>query len=255
MTNDIVMVHGMWGGSWCWSFFKSYFEDKGYTCHVPVLRHHDIDPSDPVPKDLGTTSLLDYVQDLEAYIKKFEKKPILMGHSMGGLLVQMLTAKGLAKKSVLLTPAPPAGIHAISWSVFKCFLSMFLQWGFWKKAHRIPFERAVWAFLHHLPESEQKKEYQKLVYESGQAASEIGLWPLDPNKASRVDETKITSPMLIVTASKDRIVPAFIVRKIADKYHHVAIFKEFENHSHWLIGEENWEEVADYVKRWIENSS
>jgi non-heme chloroperoxidase len=255
MAKSIVMIHGMWGGAWCWDIFKSYFEDKGYQCYVPILRHHDIEPGDTPPKELGTTSLVDYVADLEAYIKKLPEKPIIMGHSMGGLLVQMLSQKDLATKSVLLTPAPPADIHAISCSVFKCFLSMFLQWGFWRKPHRIPFERAVFAFLHQLPEHQRKIEYNKLVYESGQASSEIGLWLLDPNKASKVDESLITAPQLIITASNDRIVPAVVVRKIAKKYSRTADFKEFENHSHWLIGEECWEEVANYVLDWIENRS
>ncbi len=255
MTNDIVMIHGMWCGDWCWTFFKSYFEARGYACHVPVLRHHDIDPGGAAPKELGATGLLDYVDDLEAYIQKFHEKPILMGHSMGGLLAQILMEKGLARTSVLLTPAPPAGIHCISWSVMKSFFSIFSQWEFWKKPHQISFETAVYALLHQLPESRQKKEYQKMVYESGRAAFEIGLWYLDHNRASRVDETKITCPALIVAGSKDRIVPASVVRKVAEKYRHVATFKEFETHSHWLIGEDNWETVAAYVLTWLENGS
>lgn len=251
--NNIVMIHGMWGAAWCWEPFKSYFEKRGYTCHVPVLRHHDASPSDPPPKGLGTTSLLDYVDDLEAYLSGFDEPPILFGHSMGGLLAQKLAEKGLAQKAVLLTPAAPAGIHIISWSVLKCFLSMFLGWAFWRKPHKIPFKRAVYAFLHQLPESLQKEAYQKLVYESGQAASEIGLWFLDPQKASRVDAANITCSMLIVAASNDRIVPASAVRKIAEKYRHTATFKEFTGHSHWLIGEKKWEDVADYTADWIED--
>ncbi|CCK81799.1 alpha/beta hydrolase [Desulfobacula toluolica] len=255
MTNNIVMIHGMWGSDWCWTFFKSYFEARGYNCHVPVLRHHDSDPKDTPPDGLGTASLLDYADDLEAYLQKFDNKPILMGHSMGGLLAQILAAKGLARTLVLLTPAPPAGIHCISWSVLKSFFSIFSQWEFWKKPHRISFEAASYAILHQLPESRQKKEYQKMVYESGRAAFEIGFWYLDHNRASRVDETKITCPALIVAGSKDRIVPAWVVRKIAEKYQHVATFKEFESHSHWLIGEDKWETAAACVLRWLENGA
>ncbi|MCF6248339.1 MAG: alpha/beta hydrolase [Desulfobacula sp.] len=255
MAESIVMVHGMWGGPWCWEKFQPFFENKGYQCHVPALRHHDILPGDLPPGQLGTTSLLDYVQDLENYIEKMSEKPIIMGHSMGGLLVQMLAQRNLATKTIMLAPAPPAGIHALSYSVFKCFLSMFSTWGFWKKPHRIPFKTAKFAFLHQLSASQQKEQYNRLVYEAGQAASEIGLWLLDPNKASCVDETKITCPQLIIGASSDRIVPAAVVRKVAAKYHQTADYKEFEKHSHWLIGEDGWELVAEYVAKWIENKS
>jgi non-heme chloroperoxidase len=253
MSRSIVMVHGMWGGAWCWDIFKIYFETQGYQCHVPVLRHHDVSPEDPPPAALGTTSLLDYAADLETYIRNLPEKPILMGHSMGGLLVQMLAQRGLALKSVLLTPAPPSGIHAISGSVLKCFLSMFLKWAFWRKPHRIPFERAVYAFLHQLPKDRQQKEYNRLVFESGKAAFEIGMWPLDKKKASCVDETKIDCPQLIIAASNDRIVPAAVVKKVYHKYRQTADFKQFEGHSHWLLGEEGWEEVAGYVLSWLEN--
>lgn len=252
MAKSIVMVHGMWGGAWCWDIFKSYFERKGYECHVPVLRHHDVKPGEPPPVGLGTTGLADYVRDLEEYIQKLPEKPILMGHSMGGLLVQLLSQKDIALKSVLLTPAPPAGIHALTYSVFKCFLSMFLNWGFWRKPHRIPFKRAEYAFLHQLPDAEKKDAYDKLVYEAGKASFQIGFWLLDSERASHVDEDKIKAPQLIITATNDRIVPASVVRKIAKKYERTADFKEFESHSHWLIGEDGWEDIAAFVLEWIE---
>jgi len=64
MTDNIVMIHGMWGGSWSWENFKNFFEQKGYQCFTPVLRHHDIDPADSMDPNQGITSLMDYAQDL-----------------------------------------------------------------------------------------------------------------------------------------------------------------------------------------------
>jgi pimeloyl-ACP methyl ester carboxylesterase len=214
-----------------------------------------MDPSDPPFPDLGRTSLLDYVEDLGTFIRKLGPKPILMGHSMGGLLTQMLAAKGLAAKAILLAPAPPAGIHALSWSMFRSFSGMFFQWGFWRKPHRISFDMAVYAFLHQLPESEQKQEYENLVYESGRAAAEIGLWYLDPSCASRVDDTRVTCPVLIVAGGKDRIVPVGVARKILQKYREVAILKEFDRHCHWLMGGDDWEPVAACVLDWLEGGA
>ncbi len=255
MSKTIVMIHGMFGSSWCWDWFKPYFENKGYKCHTPILRHHDISPLENPPKELGTTSLNDYVNDLEKYILKLDEKPILIGHSMGGLLVQLLAAKGLGTKAVMFTPASPSGINALSWSVFKCFSRFFTTWAFWRKPYRISYKLAVYAFLHLMPEQEQKQAYNLLVPESGRAAAEIGLWMFDKNNASKVDETKIHCPMLITSASKDRIVPASVVKKVYKKYIRNAEYKEFENHSHWLIGEQGWEDVADYVAKWLDKKS
>ncbi len=107
MAKTIVMIHGMFGGGWYWDNYKGFFEKRKFQCHTPTLRFHDVDPEDKPCSDLGTTSLLDYAQDLEDYIGELDERPILIGHSMGGLLAQILGARGLAMGLVLLTPAPP----------------------------------------------------------------------------------------------------------------------------------------------------
>lgn len=251
MSKTIVMIHGMWGGSWCWDNFKNFFEEKGYQCHIPVLRHHDVDPGDKPKPELGTTSLLDYAHDLETYIRKLDEPPIIMGHSMGGLLAQILGARGLAECLVLLTPASPSGINALNFSVIKSFWGILTRWGFWRNPHRISFKAAVYSMMHLLPDEEQKKTYNKLVYESGRAATETGLWLLDPKGASKVDETKVTCPVLIVAGAEDRITPVSVVKKVAKKYDSVATYKEFENHAHFVISEPGWEKIAAYVFEWL----
>lgn len=252
MSKTIVMIHGMWGGGWYWENFKNFFQEKGYRCHAPTLRHHDIEPNAaPPPSELGNTSLLDYAEDLEKYILTLDEKPILMGHSMGGLLAQILGSRGLANSLVLLTSAPPSGIFALKFSVLKSFWSVMTTWGFWKNPSLIPFEAAVYATMHMLPENERKPLYDKFVYESGRAAAEIGLWLLDPQKAARVDAKMVDCPVLVIAGSEDRITPASVVKKIAEKYKTTSTYKEFKNHAHWILLEPGWEEVATFVLNWI----
>jgi len=86
MNNTIFMIHGMWSGGWYWENYCQFFKDRGYRCLAPTLRLHDVDPKEPPHPDLGTVSLLDYVSDLENEIRKLDHQPIIMGHSMGGLL-------------------------------------------------------------------------------------------------------------------------------------------------------------------------
>lgn len=251
MAETIVMIHGMWGGSWCWDNYRAFFEQKGFRCRTPVLRHHDIRPQDPPPEALGRLSLREYADDLEAFIGDLEETPFIMGHSMGGLLAQMLAARGLGKGLVLLTPAPPAGINALTFSVIRSFWSVLTRWGFWRTPHRLPFEAASYAMLHRLPEDQRRREYAKLVYESGRAAAEIGFWLLDPRAASRVDHAAVKCPMLVVGATEDRITPLAATRKVAKKYGPQATFREFSGHAHWVIGEPGWEEIAGAVHRWM----
>lgn len=255
MRKSIVMIHGMWGGSWAWDNYKSFFEDKGYTCYTPVLRYHDISPNGRPDPALGATSLLDYAQDLKEYISGLDDKPVIMGHSMGGLITQILGTHGLGKALILLTPASPSGINALRFSVIKSFWGILTKWGFWKKPNRISFKASQYAIMHLLSETEQKKSYDKFVYESGRAAFEIGFWLLDGKGAAKVDASKISCPVLVVAGSEDRITPAKVTQKVAKKYSTVSTYKEFENHAHWVIGENGWEEIAAFISDWIDDLS
>ena len=241
----------MWGGAWLWENYKNFFEQSGFQCYTPLLRYHDMDPNDQPDPRLGATSLLDYAQDLEEYIHNLDQKPFLMGHSMGGLLAQILGARGLARGLVLLTPASPSGINAMNYSVIKSFWSVLTKWGFWHKPNRLPFEAAAYSMLHLLPEEEQKAVYDRCVYESGRAAAEIGFWLLDFKGGSKVDQSKINCPVLVIAGAEDRITPASVVRKVADKYKTVSTYKEFENHAHWVVAEPGWEEIAEFAADWL----
>ena len=251
MARTIVMIHGMMGGAWCWEEYRSYFEDKGYNCVTPTLRFHDVDPDSPPNPDLGTTSLVDYAQDLTQEIEKLGESPILMGHSMGGLLAQILGSRGLAEALVLLTPAAPAGINMLTPTVIRTFWSAQTQWGFWRKPFRLPLEVVSHSALQLFTPAGQKDLYSKFVYESGRAATEIGYWFLYRRGASRVDESRITCPVLVVAGGRDRMTPHTIVRRVADKYRAVSTYRLFADHSHQVISEPGWEEVAEYVANWL----
>ncbi|MEJ2421786.1 MAG: alpha/beta hydrolase [Acidobacteriota bacterium] len=248
----LYMVHGMWGGPHHWDNYRTFFEGRGYRCITPVLRHHNVDPKDDPPPELGSTSLLDYAEDLEREVNTLDEPPILMGHSMGGLLVQMLAARGLGKKMGALTPASPGDVVALRWSVIKSFRTGIFRRSFWKRPYRQTFNEACYSMMHLLPPDRQRDEYDKYVYESGRAAFEIGFSLLDRQRASRVDETKIKCPMLIVGAQEDRITPASVVRKVAKKYGDRCEYKEFPGHAHWVLGEPGWEDVAGFVADWLE---
>lgn len=250
MAGTIVMIHGMMCGAWCWEKYRGFFTDKGYRCHVPVLRYHDMDPRDKPDQRLGTTSLLDYARDLEGEIRQLAEPPVLLGHSMGGLLAQMLAGRGLARALVLLAPAAPAGIWSVTGSEVKNFLLLLRQVSFRRGAFRIAYPAAVYAFLDRMPAGKQEEVYQQLVYESGRAALEIGCWFLDPRRASRVDPGKVKCPVLVVAGKQDKLTPVSVVKQVASMYQPLVTYAEFD-YTHWLIGEPGWEAVAGYVAQWL----
>lgn len=251
MANTVFLIHGMWGGPFYWEPFRSVLEARGWHCIAATLPFHDVDPQCAPDPRLGRTGLLDYADALEREIDALPEPPVLIGHSMGGLLAQMLCARGKARAAVLLAPASPAGIFALTPSVLRSFLPVMLRWGFWRKPMRQPFATAAYSMLHLLPPEEQRATYARFVPESGRAAAEIGLWPLDPHRASRVDPAKVTCPLLVLGGSEDRITPVTVVRKVASRYGARAEFRELPNHAHWLMAEPGWEEVASCVVEWL----
>jgi len=252
-AETVLMIHGMWGGAWYWAGYREMFEAAGWRCVAPTLPYHDMDPGGAPDPRLGTTSLLDYAGFLEGEIAQLSGPPVLVGHSMGGLLSQMLGARGLAKALVLLAPASPAGILALTPSVVRSLWSVQTTWGFWKKPMRPTFAEAAYAMLNLLPEQERRAVYDRFVYESGRAAYEIGYWLLDARKASRVDASRVACPVLVVGSARDRITPASVVREVAKKYRDVCTYREFENHAHWVIGEPDWEEIAGTALSWLQS--
>jgi pimeloyl-ACP methyl ester carboxylesterase len=251
MAETVFMVHGMCGGAWVWDNYRSFFESRGHSCVATTLRFHDIDPRDAPPPQLGTTGLLDYVGDLEAQIHQLGREPILMGHSMGGLLVQMLGGRGLGRALVLLAPAAPAGIICLKPTLIKGFGSILARWGWWRKPIRHTFEEAAYGMLHSLSVEDQRSTYERFVYESGRAGFEAGFWFIDPKRAARVDESRVTCPVLVIAGAQDRLASARVSRQIAHKYEPLSTYHRFPNHAHWLVAEPGWQNVAEYISGWL----
>jgi pimeloyl-ACP methyl ester carboxylesterase len=251
MARTIVMIHGMWSGGWCWENYRQFFTQRGYRCLVPTLRFHDADLQAPPPPELGTTSLLDYAADLEKEISQLEETPILMGHSMGGLLAQILGSRGRASALALLAPVSPHGILALRPSVIRSFWSGLTRWGFWRRPLRQTFAEAAYSTMHLLDPEAQREIYSRYVCESGRAACEIGFWPLDRRSASKIDAARVTCPVLIATGAQDRIVPVSVVRKVAQKYRAVTTYREYANHAHWLLLEPGWQNIAGDIADWL----
>jgi pimeloyl-ACP methyl ester carboxylesterase len=246
------MIHGMWGTPHVWRHWRAVLEARGWSVHAPALRQHNAPPLKP-PPGLGTTSLLDYATDLEAAIKHLPAKPVIIGHSMGGLLAQILAARDLCTAAVLLCPAPPAGVFALQPSVMRAFLRIQLRWGWWKRPHRATYKEAMYGTFNTCTNvMECEHEYAHFVHESGRVLVEIGLPFLDSRRAARVDPAAISCPTLVIGAGQDRLTPARVVRKIARRYGTVAEHREFSGQGHWVLGQPGWQEVATFVADWLD---
>jgi len=244
----VVMIHGAFCGPWSLDGLKEKFEAAGYQVAAPVLRFHDVSPA---PKALGTTGLADYAADLEEDIAALKAAPILMGHSMGGLLAQMLAARTEVSGLILLAPSAPWGVPPTTLFEIGAAQAMHLQLGYWNRVLEPSRDVALAHSLDKLPKHIRDAVYARFVPESGRATFEIMNWALDMNNASAVDAARITAPLLFLTGSEDRINPPSTVARIAALYGNRATAEVLPGMGHWLIGEPGWEVLADKALGWL----
>jgi pimeloyl-ACP methyl ester carboxylesterase len=248
-----VMIHGAFCGPWAFAHWKPLLEARGYDVHLPTLRYHDAGKRPP--PELGTTSLLDYAADLEAYLHGLKAPALLIGHSMGGLLAQMLATRCEVRAMALLAPSAPYGIMPSTHFEIASAQALFLAGDFWNQPLRPEKWIAFANSLDLLSAAEREAVFAQFVPESGLATFEIMNWGLDAKMASTVDANKVTCPVLCLAGTRDKVNPPGTVSNIAQRYRKLASFVELPNHSHWLIGEPGWEKIAARVLDWLETNA
>jgi pimeloyl-ACP methyl ester carboxylesterase len=241
----VVMIHGAFCGGWAFAHWRAMFEARGFEVHLPTLRHHDCGRHPP--KELGTTSLLDYADDLEKLLDKIGRPAFLVGHSMGGLLAQMLAARRAVRGVACLAPSAPYGILPSTPFEIASAQALYMAGEFWNKPLHPERWIAIANALDMLDEAGRERVFAQFVPESGLATFEIMQWALDARHASSVDAARVTCPVLCLAGARDRINPPGTVRAIARRYRTLGTFEEIPNHSHWPIGEHGWEKTAERV--------
>lgn len=259
MTQTIVLIHGAWVTPACWDSFRGFFEERGYECVAPPWPGKDrsieairVDPSPLL--GLGIGEIADHYDRI---VRALPEPPILVGHSFGGLFVQILLDRGLGACGVAIDPAPPRGVLAFEPSAFRSLASVLLTWRGWRKVVHWSYANFRYAFVHSLPEAEARAAYDTHVTpETGRVFFQGGLSGFARHSPATVDFSNATrAPLLIVAGADDHIVPASIVRRNHRKYAKssaVTDYKEFPGRTHWIIAQEGWPEVAGFALDWIE---
>jgi pimeloyl-ACP methyl ester carboxylesterase len=249
MRRPVLFIHGAFCGPWSLEGLQQKFETRGYPCKAPALRFHD---GARPPMALGTTGLADYAADLEEEVLALRTAPILVGHSMGGLLAQQVASRTKVAALVLLAPSPPWGVPPTTLFEIGAAQTMHLHPGYWNAVLEPSRDVALAHSLDKLPRHMREDVLSRLVPESGRATFEIMSWGLDVNRASEVDADAVAAPLLFLTGSEDRINPPSTVARIAALYRERAACEVLDGMGHWLIGEPGWERLAARALAWLE---
>ncbi|NWG46050.1 MAG: alpha/beta hydrolase [Alphaproteobacteria bacterium] len=252
MKPPVLMIHGAFAGGWSFERLALRLEARGHEVHRPDLRFHDLGPHQKPPAALGTTGLQDYLHDLLARVDALRTPPVLVGHSMGGLLAQMLAARRHVAGAVLLAPSPPWGVLPSTQFEIAQAQGLYLAGNFWEMPLKPRFWIAAAHALDRLPEPERRATFARFVPESGRAVFEVLQWPLDHSRASAVFAGDVSCPLLVMVGTEDRINPPQTVKRVAARYRSRARYVELEGMSHWLIAEPGWERVAERMESWLD---
>jgi pimeloyl-ACP methyl ester carboxylesterase len=253
-TKTIVLIHGMFMTPLCWEKWIPYYQSKGYHAIAPAWPGRDkpvetLRAAHPDP-ELPKLKLNHIVDHMETFIKGLGEKPAIIGHSMGGLAVQLLLQRDVAVAGVAIDPAPPAGVFSTKWSFVKAnfpAINPFLL----NQPIQMTFERFQYAFVNTSPLDEQRAAYDRYVVPESRGVPTSSL-----TSAGKVDFARPRRPLLITAGEKDTIVPASLNRSNYQKYTGPSVtdFKEFAGRDHFGIGSRGWQEIADYSLEWLEKA-
>lgn len=248
----VVLLHGMWSTGRTLASVQAALDGRGYPVLAPTLPLHPAQASGELAA-LGQLSLLDYACFLEGKIReaRLPAPPVLVGHSMGGLLAQMLAARMPVRALVLLAPAPPGGISVVRWSNWWSTRYVFARPGFWRRA-QVPPDAIADSALFQCVAPERRGELRAgLVRESGRAWAEIVLWWADRRRAARVDASAVACPILVAAGDKDRVIPCAVARRVADRYAGAEMLV-LPGRGHWFFEEPGADEVFARIGSWLD---
>ena len=234
----ILMIHGMWSRPSTFAQLRAELEPAGIRSAAVTLPHHDVPPGSPAPTPLSSLRIANYLAALERDAADIGERPVILGHSMGGILAQLLAEKVQPKGLILLSSAPSMQASATSLSTLRTMWGITGKWGWWHEATLLDEESARFGVFNGVPEAEIRPALTELTWDSGPVLAQLAAPFLDPDKGSRVDYTKLKMPTLIITGLEDRIVPADVSRKTARLLSSAGArvdYEEWAGVGHWLF--------------------
>ncbi len=243
----LLFVHGMWCAPGVWDWFAERYRAAGHEVAVPAVPYHDADPAAPPVAALGTTGVRDYVDALVEAAAALPEKPVIIGHSMGGLLAQLLAERTGARGLVLLAPAPSATTQHPAATPIRAMSRMYLTWRWWQRPVKLDEKRARWGVFNGVPPDVAAEQYADFVWESGRALFEISLPGADKSRATVVDYGRLSMPALVITGDQDRLIVPGVSRKTAAALPGRTVLHEIRGAGHWLFHSPVRDEVAAEV--------
>jgi len=254
----VVFIHGLWLHADSWGSWVSLFREAGYEPIAPGWPGDSptVDATRKHPESVAGFGIEDVVDHYAEIIAGLEQKPIVVGHSFGGIIVQRLLGQGLAAGAVAIDAAPIRGVVYLPPSSLRVASVALRNPANRNRAVGLTAKQFRYGFGNAIPEDESAELYERWAIASpGKPLFEAATANFSGSSPAKVaTDNSDRGPMLLIAGGKDHTVPAAITRSTLKQYRTssaITDFKEFHDRGHSLALDHGWREVADASLTWL----
>jgi pimeloyl-ACP methyl ester carboxylesterase len=259
----IVLIHGSWMPPHSWSGWIERYSAAGHTVHAPAWPGvselgEELDHT-KAPADIRIGEVADHY---DAFVRALPDRPILMGHSFGGLITQMLLDRGLGRSGVAIHPAAPRGVYRLPLSVLRATFPVLRRPSNRRRAVPLTPAEFHYAFANTVSRTESDAWHAKLAIPApGRPLFQSAVANFLPKSraATVVDYAKPNrAPLLLIAGGRDHTTPSSVVYENFNRYRRSTAptdFKLFEDRPHLTAALDGWTDVADYALTWTAGHS
>lgn len=255
ISKTIVFITGAFVSHTIWDEWKAYFTAQGYTTLSPAWPGKEAPATilrDTLTKETAFASLTfdDVMAHYEGILQSMPHKPIVIGHSIGGLIVQSLINKDLVAAGIAIHSVSPKGIFSFEWSLLKSIISPLGVLPFSRQVYQMSLNEWKYSLTNGLSPEIQQKSYDKYCIPESRKILRGAF-----SSAPKIDFNKHHPPLLLTTGSEDRIVPQSLVYENYIRYnknHSVTHYQAFNGRNHFVLRQPGWQDVAEFILSWLE---
>jgi len=241
-----------------WSKWLEYFRGNGYEATAASWPGdgHSVEATRHNAAAVAGYGVAEIADHIAGHLKLFEKRPIIIGHSFGGLLAQSLLGRDLAAAAIAIAPAPIKGVPELPGSALKATFPVLGNPFNFKRAVALSEAQFRYGFTNAVPEKEAHELYAKYAIPApGRPLFQAATATFNPNSATKINVNNAArGPLLLIAGSEDHTVPPVLVKsalRVYSKSPAVTEYKEFAGRGHSLTIDSGWSELAEYCLNWL----